>query len=281
MSTLVETRINYFVPPADGSRAFRWINSTYPGGGPRRNWEASDFAATVENVRGRERSPEFNLDVTGFEFHKSPTKVEDFGNESLIKSKYYEECIQNLKDITGASRVVIFDHTIRRPRPEGTEDTPDNRGPALIAHVDQTPESAERRVRLHLLESDVPSLLSKRYQIINLWRSINNPAWQLPLALCDFRSVANEQGGDFVPITLKYPDRDGETLGVKHNSQHKWKYLAGMTPDEFILIKCFDSKLDGSVATFTPHTAINDPTTPAGVPDRQSIEIRALVFYDE
>ncbi|KAG8779253.1 hypothetical protein FRC12_024508 [Ceratobasidium sp. 428] len=53
-----------------------------------------------------------------------------------------------------------------------------------------------------------------------------------------------------------------------------------MTPDEFVLIKCFDSKDDGSVATFTPHTAIEDPTTPSNAPDRQSIEIRALVFYD-
>ncbi|KAG8682604.1 hypothetical protein FRC08_014864 [Ceratobasidium sp. 394] len=52
-----------------------------------------------------------------------------------------------------------------------------------------------------------------------------------------------------------------------------------MTPDEVVLIKCFDSKLDGSVATFTPHTAIDVPTAP-GTPERQSIEIRALVFYD-
>lgn len=75
------------------------------------NWDATDFDVKVENVRGREKSSEFSLDVTGFEFHKSPSVVEDFGNEELIKSKYYDECIQNLKSITGASRVVIFDHS--------------------------------------------------------------------------------------------------------------------------------------------------------------------------
>ncbi|KAG8752303.1 hypothetical protein FRC12_012039, partial [Ceratobasidium sp. 428] len=143
-----------------------------------------------------------------------------------------------------------------------------------------TRESATRRVHLHLPAQDVPTLLSKRFQIINLWRPIQNPAWQFPLALCDFRTVANQPGGDFVASTLKYPDRDGETLAVKHNDAHRWKYLAGMTPDEFVLIKCFDSKDDGSVATFTPHTAIEDPNTPPNAPDRQSIEIRALVFYD-
>ena len=42
----------------------------------------------------------------------------------------------------------------------------------------------------------------------------------------------------------------------------------------------FDSIQDGSVAICTPHTAFSDPTTPEGTPLRQSIELRALVFYD-
>lgn len=54
--------------------------------------------------------------------------------------------------------------------------------------------------------------------------------------------------------------------------------------DEFILacsVPSFDSIQDGSVAAFTPHTAFADPTTPPGTPLRESIELRALVFYDE
>jgi hypothetical protein len=91
---------------------------------------------------------------------------------------------------------------------------------------------------MHLPPDDVPGLLAKRFQIINLWRPIQNPAWQLPLALCDFQSVNdNKSGGDFVPTTLKYKDRDGETLSIKHNEGYKWKYLAGMSPDEIVLIK--------------------------------------------
>jgi hypothetical protein len=91
---------------------------------------------------------------------------------------------------------------------------------------------------MHLPEADVPALLSKRYQLINLWRPIQVPAWQLPLALCDFRSVNDSKaGGDFIPTTLKYKDRDGETMSVRHNEAHQWKYLAGMNPDEIVLIK--------------------------------------------
>lgn len=74
------------------------------------NWTPADIDVKIENVRGREQSSEFSLKLTGFEFHKSPSVVKDFGNEALIKSTYYEECIQHLKSITGASRVVIHDH---------------------------------------------------------------------------------------------------------------------------------------------------------------------------
>ena len=278
---LVETAINYFTPPADGSKPYQWTTANHPGGGPMRNWEPTSHSVRVENVRGRENSGEFTLDDSGFEFHRIPNRAPiSFDNDEEIRTKYYQESIDNIKNLTGASRVVIFDHTLRKPRPAGTPETPENRSPVKLAHVDQTAESATRRVHLHLPESDVPALLSKRFQIINLWRPIENPAWQFPLALCDFRTVANQEGGDFVPSTLKYLDRDGETLAVKFNPEHKWKYLAGMTPDEIVLIKCFDSTPNKSVATFTPHTAIDDPTTPPDAPHRQSIELRALVFYD-
>ena len=270
----VDTTINYFTPPKDGSKPYQWIDEI--PGVPRRNWDIVGFDVKVENVRGREK--DFTLDKSGFEFHHRPSPETKFEDDEAIRSVYYEDSIQAIKELTGASRVVIFDHTIRRPRPEGTPDTPENRGPVRQAHVDQTPESAKNRVKRHLPEADVPALLSKRYQIINLWRPIQVPAWQLPLALCDFQSVSDRS--DFIPTTLKYKDRDGETLAVKYNEAHKWKYVAGLTPDEFVLIKCFDSQSDGSVASFTPHTAFEDSTTPADAPDRHSIEIRALVFYD-
>ncbi|KAG9087977.1 hypothetical protein FRC07_012700, partial [Ceratobasidium sp. 392] len=159
---LVETQINYFTPPLDGSRPYFYTTNTAPDGGPKSNFKHTNHGVKVENVRGREKSPELGLDVSGFEFHNVPTSVKDFGNEELIKSKYYEECIENIKNITGASKVVIFDHTIRRPIPEGTVESPENRGPARAAHVDQSAAAAERRVHRHLPESEVPSLLSKR-----------------------------------------------------------------------------------------------------------------------
>ncbi|KAG8711405.1 hypothetical protein FRC11_002862 [Ceratobasidium sp. 423] len=276
MTSVIETHINYFTPPADGSKPYQWVDEVEE---PPRNWTAAQVPVKVENVRGRER--EFTLDSAGFEFHNIPSREKNFESDESIRAVYYEDSIETLKKLTGASRVVIYDHTIRRPRPEGTPDDANNRQPVRMAHIDQTHESVKRQIRMHLPEADVPALLSKRYQLINLWRPIKVPAWQLPLALCDFQTVnTSTDGGDFVPTTLKYKDRNGEIMSVKYNDAHQWKYLAGMTPDEFVLIKCFDSRLDGSVATFTPHTAIDDPTTPSDAPERHSIELRALVFYD-
>jgi len=180
--------------------------------------------------------------------------------------------------VTGASKVVLFDHTIRRNLPGDTEDTPEKRRPVAQVHVDQTPAAAEARVHRHMAASEVSSLLKRRYQIINLWRPIDNPALDFPLAMCDYRSVNADK--ELVPVKLVFPDRVGETFGVKYSPNHKWKYVRGMNTDEVVFIKCFDSLQDEGVAVFTPHTGFVDSTTPKDVPFRQSIELRALVFYD-
>jgi hypothetical protein len=124
---------------------------------------------------------------------------------------------------------------IRRRRPGEPDDSPQKRQPVALAHVDQTTASAIARVHRHLPPEEAPSLLRRRFQIINLWRPISHAAVDWPLALCDFRSV--DVKNDLVPVALIYPDREGETFGVTHNPDHKWKYMKAMTPEEFVLIK--------------------------------------------
>lgn len=124
---------------------------------------------------------------------------------------------------------------IRKHYETHTLDSPDSRQPVPLVHVDQTDDAAEKRVRRHLPESDVEELLKHRYQILNLWRPISHPALDFPLAFCDFRSVDKD---DFAPTTLVYAQPpNGETMSVKYNPSHKWKYVRGMEPDEFVLIK--------------------------------------------
>lgn len=122
-----------------------------------------------------------------------------------------------------------------RQRTPGVKDGPGQRQPALAAHVDQSYPASIARVHRHLPVEEAPELLKKRFQIINLWRPIHHPAYDHPLAVSDWSSV--DPVKDLVPSILRYPDRDGETLAVNYNPQHKWKYVRGLTPDEIILIK--------------------------------------------
>lgn len=91
----------------------------------------------------------------------------------------------------------------------------------------------------------------------------------------------------------------GETFGITPSPEHRFWYMKDMTPEEAMFIKCFDSRSewmglkdwagqvgeDGrngtkGLAHGTPHTAFIDPETPRGVKGRESIEVRALVFYE-
>jgi len=276
MANSVQATLTYFVPPADGSKPYQFINVDAASGQRVRNFTQEPYEVEIENLRGKEDS--VTLDTAGFQFFNAPAKYTTFSSDTEIEAEYYPESIELLKKLTGATRVVLFDHTIRRRRPEEVEDSPQKRKPVAGVHVDQTTASSIARVHRHLPPADAESLLKRRFQIINLWRPIHYVALDHPLALCDYRSV--DAKSDLMATDLKYPDRDGETFGVKYNPNHKWKYFRGMTPEDIVLIKCFDSIQDGSVAVLTPHTAFNDPSTPSDAPLRESIELRALVFYD-
>jgi len=62
------------------------------------------------------------------------------------------------------------------------------------------------------------------------------------------------------------------------NACLRWFYKSNLSPDEVILIKCFDSKKDGR-ARRVPHTAFHIPGT-EDKEGRESIEVRALVFHE-
>ena len=53
-----------------------------------------------------------------------------------------------------------------------------------------------------------------------------------------------------------------------------------MTTEEAYVFTCYDSRGQGR-ARFTPHTGFKDPSTPADAPPRESIEIRAYVFWED
>jgi len=259
------------------------------------NFEFTPIPVNIYDLRGQEDST--HIDITGFQAINSPSTVSgDFllsSSAEDISRIYYPEVEALLLKHTGASRVVIFDHTIRKPWPDDVPDGPSTRRPALRAHVDQTPAGAHKRVERHVQ----PSHPYKRFQLINVWRPILNTVYDYPLAVCDARTL--DVVNDLESSILLYPPPtpNGNVYSVKHNANHKWWYWSEMTPDDVLFLKCYDSAsrdltrvkagaadvLESElrdVAGMTPHSAFLDEEGAKKGIKRNSIEVRALVFYD-
>lgn len=274
MSTTAQ--LTYTIPPADGSRPYTAINEDSTGK-KSQNWIEDIRNVDIEDARGKEH--QYTLDTVGFQFHHYRAKHTRFLDDEEIKGEYYTECMELLKELTGATKVVIFDHTIRRRRPGITDDDQQKRQPVPLVHSDRTTASSIARVHKHLPPSEVEDLLRGRWQIINIWRPISHPAVDWPLAFCDYRSVNPDN--DLVVLALVHHGHEGENYHLKYNPEHRWVYKRAMDTEDVVLIKCFDSISDDSVAKMAAHSALKDPKTPEGTPFRESIEVEALVFYKE
>ncbi|KAI9696042.1 MAG: hypothetical protein M1836_005873 [Candelina mexicana] len=263
----VATHLKFYTPPSDGTAPFNYVG-TPPEGQPQHNYGDVDIAVQISDIRGQEFK--YTLDNNAFEtISDIQSEEKDFNDDTHIKEVYYPEVEQLILDnVPGAKRVLLFDHTIRRANPNAP------RAPVTRVHIDRTVASAEARVRHHLPE-EAETLLQGRYRIINVWRPLNGPVVSFPLGFADGATVADE---DLVGVEHRYPDRTGETAGVKYNPKQNWYYWSGMQNDERLLLKCSDSDEAVGPHGRVPHAAFVDPRTPADASGRESIEVRALVF---
>ena len=230
---------------------------------------------TVTVHDARPAADRLSLDREGFVFVRHDTRVADFYDEEQLRSVYYPETDALVKQLTGASRVVIFDHTLRA-QDDGLRAEKKVREPNRSVHNDYTEWSAPKRVRDLLPEDEAEALLRGRFAIVQVWRPIRNPVRTNPLAIADARTLDPR---DLVPAQRSYPDRVGETYRITYSPAHRWFYFPAMTRDEAIVFKVFDSEKDGR-ARFTAHTSFDDPTCPPGAPARESIEMRTLAFFE-
>lgn len=106
---VVTTSLIYHIPPADGVRAYQTINANPKTGERDKNIVPTEYNAKIENIRGKEHL--YNLDNAGFQFYNRPTKFKDFRDDKKVEEEYYPESIELIKKLTGASRVVLFDHS--------------------------------------------------------------------------------------------------------------------------------------------------------------------------
>ena len=246
------------------------------GGGDATRHEGDYVMRPVAVENGRTRPGGFELDREGFMLVPQKTAVRDFYDDGEIAAVYEAEVKALIKQATGAQRVEIFDHTRRAASLEVQKERM-IREPASLVHNDYTARSGPIRLRDHFAgaPAEAEALLARRFAIVNVWRSIAGPVETQPLALCDATTVAPD---DLVPVERRAKNRIGEIQEAVHSPAHRWFFFPGMTMDEALLIKTYDSATDGR-ARFTIHTAFDDPMTPPGAPPRESQETPCFAFF--
>ncbi len=270
-SRFVEAPLKYL---ADDEAPTVYIASA--GGGDATEHKGNYLMQPVPICDGRRSGEDFSLDREGFLLTDHSSAVADFYDDDEIAKVYETEVKTLVKNLTGATRVEIFDHT-RRSSSLEVQKQRTIRESASIIHNDYTARSGPKRLRDHFAHhpEEAEKLLGRRFAIVNVWRSIRGTVHNAPLALCDASSVAPK---DLVSVTRQARDRIGEIQQALYNPAHRWYYFPEMRQNEALLIKTFDSETDGR-ARFTLHTSFEDPTASADAPPRESIETRCFVFF--
>ena len=264
----IEATLNYIVDT--GEKIFTYTGG--PGSLDVRSGGTPDpRQVTIHN--GRLKTDGFDLERDGFRFVRHDTKVADFFDEDAVRRIYYPEMEALVKAESGASRVVVFDHTLRTADDELRE-ARKIREVVRRVHNDYTEWSGPQRVR-DVLPAEAADLLRRRFAIVQVWRPIRHPVETFPLAIADARSLSPE---NLIVSERRYPNRIGQTYAIAYDPKHAWYWFPRMERHEALVFKVYDSLKDGR-ARWTAHTAFDDPTSPPHARPRESIEIRTLAFF--
>ena len=267
--TAVQTALNYLTDVTDKPYTYMY---TPPAGTPIRTGEYAPRPMTIYD--GRALRDQLTLDQNGFMLTSHETTVTNFYDEKEVRTVYYPEVAELVKQVTGATKVIVFDHNVRcAPKAKRKENGA--REPVMMAHNDYTLRSGPQRVRDLLPADEAETLLKHRFAVINVWRPIQGPVLDAPLAVCDAQTLSQQH---FVAMDLRYHDRTGEVYAISYSPDQRWFYFSQMQTNEAMLLKCYDSMEDGR-ARFTAHSAFQNPTAPPDAPARESIEARTLVFF--
>jgi hypothetical protein len=250
-----------------------------------------NFTLRAANMAIRDARPfrhELSLDGQGFILLDHKSAVTDFTNIDANQRSYHSEVECLIKDLTGATAVSVFPTLLlRSERSARAKIRGMSTGPAHFAHCDYSANYA-----LHLARTvyfpDQELDPGRRIAGFNIWRAISPPPQDIPLAICDARSVA---ASDYVLADAVIdPSNTGdaaqrmrasearfESIVLLHNPAHRWNYFSNMTRDEVLIFKSHDSQLP--YAQRVPHTAFRDSTCPSGIPSRMSIEARAFAYF--
>ncbi len=229
----------------------------------------------VPILDGRAAPP--SLSREGIELFGCATKVKEFRDADEVARLYPLEIETFIRRLTGADAVVLMGPAILRFGERSPEaGSRDNSNAARLVHIDTSDSAA-----LQFAQASAPAggRSIRRVAQHNIWRTFSGVPQDVPLAVCDARSVASE---DLVPAEAMF-DRDGkvvwslEALLLRYNPAHRWIYFPDMTRDEVIVFKRHDT--DPDEPRLVPHSAFTDSRAPADCTPRASVEMRTIAYW--
>jgi hypothetical protein len=269
LSPTVKTRLTYIGPTPERPRYYA-VNSS-------RNVITRDRRTThIEDARARVEQP--SLGREGFALLRHQSAVTDFCDPDELARIYAPEVERLVSEVSGADQVVVCGQAVHRfnerpPVPAALNIL----RPARFVHIDTSDSTAlsfTERWRPRNNRRPV-----RRFAHYNVWRALSPPPQDIPLALCDARSVFSPELVDADSI-LDFPGKPESSLVVvlvRYSPHHRWSYFPDMSRNEVLVFKSHDS--DPGQPHHVPHSAFKDPSCPTEAAPRASIEARAVAFW--
>ena len=272
----LQTRLTYVGPMTDRPRYYA-INSS-------RNVITRDRRTVrIEDARSRPQPP--SLAQEGFALFPHKSVVSDFGNPDELTQTYEPEMERLVTEVSGADKVVICGPVVLRY----SKSMPDSSGrypyrgtshilrPGHFVHVDISESTVEGVTERWRPRNDSRSV--RRFAHYNIWRVLSPPPQDIPLALCDARSVSSSDlvDADSITDTPGEPESSSVVVVVRHHPRHRWSYFPNLSRDEVVVFKSHDS--DPRQPQHVPHSAFKDPSCPPGAAPRASVEARVVAFW--
>lgn len=242
----------------------------------------------------------FTLDRHGFMIARHRSAIADFHDKAAVDAGYLGEVEQLVARMCGADRVAAQGWMIRtsadlsaraKEKVENYRHAGGIQPPAGEAHVDYNEITSRRAAaRIHAQAfPDAPDYA--RYICFSLWRTFSPGPQDWPLAVCDGRTVRDEEtASNTLFVVDEFPTGDALTAPVegeedmiaatifRYRPRHRWWYFSNMAADDVLLFKFQDS--DHSVTWRCPHTAFHDTSLP-DAKTRSSIEVRCVAYFDQ
>ncbi|KAK9775137.1 putative Methyltransferase [Seiridium cardinale] len=253
------------------------LNYTAPPEIPKTNFKI-DFFPGIEISDLRTAS--LNWDDNGLKIAKlrSCMPQDDFKDEEKIEKLYLPEVHDCIRRTLGAEEVCIFDYMVRRREPAFPYQSTTNDNapqPALSAHIDYTTDEIQGRVKKYFKEK-AEEYGERHYQIINVWKPLNGPLRDYPMAYCDAKTM--DPATDLMVVDEVFPTVANEVYQVLYSPRHKWYYIPDQQDNEVAIFAGYDSRRGQALSV--PHCSFDLGDRSSGAP-RQSIEVRAFVFYKD